>query len=840
VIISGQTFGEIMSDLLWIFVVLATVGVVSYKRYALQTSLFIVAVVLVLATLFGSLGIISWLVFAAIAIPLAYEPIRKDIISKKLLAFYKKVAPEMSETEQEAIDAGTVWWDGELFTGKPDWQKLHAIAQPRLTAEEQAFLDGPCETVCAMVDEWQINHVDADLPDEIWDYLKEQKFFAMIIEKKYGGLHYSAFAQSRVLQKLAGVSAVLSSTVGVPNSLGPGELLQHYGTQEQRDYYLPRLAEGTEVPCFALTGPEAGSDAGAIPDKGIIKKGMFDGEEVLGMSLTFNKRYITLAPVATVVGLAFKLYDPDGLLSDKKELGITCALIPRDTGGLQIGRRHFPLNVPFHNGPVSGEDVFVPLSYIIGGEKMAGKGWRMLMECLSVGRCITLPSSAAGGAKQLAMATGAYSRIRRQFRLPIGQMEGVEEMLARIGGSAYLMDAVTSFSTAGVDLGEKPSVISAICKYHLTEKMRIAVNDSMDIHGGKGICLGPNNYLGRAYQGTPISITVEGANILTRNMMIFGQGAMRCHPYVLDEIYAAQIKDKQEQLSVFDKTVWGHIGFAFSNTVRSIWYSLSGNRFSSTPFKDETSTYYRALQGYSSNLALLTDISMGVLGGSLKRRERLSARLGDVLSHLYLSSAVLKRYDEQGRLREDLPFVHWAMQDSLRQIDVAIDDFIRNFPVKPVAWMLRLLVQPFGKRFDKPSDEIEHQIAHILQNPCSARSRLGDGQYLTRVEGNLFGDLEQTLDNMIKVEPIFDRICKTLGEKLPMTELDKLADRALAADMISEEDAALMRETEAGRLRTINVDDFAPQELLMSTSSKVKKKTPAKKSSAKKGTATAA
>ena len=822
-----------MSDLIWFTLVLAVVGFCAYKRMNLQTSLVSVAGALALATIVGSLGFVSWLLFAVVAIPLAYEPIRKDIISKKLLAFYKKVSPEMSQTEQEAIDAGTVWWDGELFSGKPNWQKLHGIAQPKLTAEEQAFLDGPCETVCTMVNEWQINHVDADLPDDVWEYLKEHKFFAMIIEKKYGGLAYSAYAQSRVLQKLAGVSAVLSSTVGVPNSLGPGELLQHYGTQEQQDYYLPRLAAGQEIPCFALTSPEAGSDAGAIPDQGIIKKGTFNGEEVLGMSLTFNKRYITLAPVATVVGLAFKLYDPDGLLSDQEDLGITCALIPRDTEGLQIGRRHFPLNVPFHNGPVKGEEVFVPLSYIIGGEQMAGKGWRMLMECLSVGRCITLPSSAAGGAKQLAMATGAYARIRRQFRLPIGQMEGVEEMLARIGGNAYLMDAVTSFSTAGVDLGEKPSVISAICKYHLTEKMRTAVNDSMDIHGGKGICLGPNNYLGRAYQGTPISITVEGANILTRNMMIFGQGAMRCHPYVLDEIYAAQKTDRTEQLTAFDKAVWGHIGFAFANTLRSAWFSLSGNRLSSTPFSDDTSKYYRALQGYSANLALLTDISMGVLGGELKRRERLSARLGDILSHLYLGSAVLKRYDEQGRLHEDLPFVHWAMQDSLHQIDIAIDDFIRNFPVAPVGIVLRALVQPFGKRFDKPSDKVEHKIAHILQNPCSARSRLGDGQYLTRHEGSLFGDLEQTLDNIIKVEPIFDRICKALGKKLPMTRLDDLADKALAANIISEEDAALLKETEAGRLRTINVDDFDPQELLMSTSDKVKKKAAPRKRSAK-------
>lgn len=813
-----------MSDLTWFLIVLAVFSFVAYKRYALNTSIGILAATMVAGTIFGSIGIIGWLLFLAIAVPIAYEPLRLDYISKKLLAFYKSVTPELSETEQEAIDAGTVWWDGDLFSGAPDWQKMHAIAQPKLTREEQAFLDGPCEEVCAMVNEWQINHVDADLPDEIWAFLKEHKFFAMIIEKQYGGLAYSAYAQSRVLQKLAGISAVLSSTVGVPNSLGPGELLQHYGTKEQQDHYLPRLARGEEIPCFALTSPEAGSDAGAIPDQGIICKGKFNGEEVLGMKLTFSKRYITLAPVATVVGLAFKLHDPDGLLSDKKDLGITCALIPRDTEGLEIGRRHFPLNVPFHNGPVKGTDMFVPLSYIIGGEKMAGKGWRMLMECLSVGRCITLPSSAAGGAKQLALTTGAYARIRRQFRLPIGQMEGVEEMLARIGGNAYLMDAVTSFSTAGVDLGQKPSVISAICKYHLTEKMRDIVNDSMDVHGGKGICLGPTNYLGRAYQGVPISITVEGANILTRNMMIFGQGAMRCHPYVLSEMAAAQLEDKDEQLKAFDKAVFGHIGFAVSNTVRSLWFTLTRNRLSSVPFKDETATYYRSLQGYSANLAMLTDIAMGVLGGSLKRRERLSARLGDVLSYLYLASATLKRYDEQGRNKEDLPFLHWAMQDCLQKIDVAIDDFIRNFPSVPVRVYLRAIVQPIGKLNDKPSDEIEHAIAHMLQNPCSARSRLGDGQYIARVEGSLFGDLEQTLENMIKAEPIFDKICKSLGEKLPMTRLDELADKAIAANIISEEDAKLLKETEAGRLRTINVDDFDPQELLAATSDKVKKK----------------
>ncbi|MBU2976781.1 acyl-CoA dehydrogenase FadE [Alteromonas sp. C1M14] len=803
-----------MGELAWFLIFVVAACVAAYKRMSLTSTVSLLAGVMVLGTLFGEIGLLSWCLFLIVAIPLANGKLRRKYITTHLLRFYKKVSPEMSVTEQEAIDAGTVWWDGELFTGKPDWEKLHAIPKGRLTAEEQAFLDGPVDRVCAMVDEWQINHKDADLSPEIWAYLKEHKFFAMIIKKRYGGLEFSAYAQSRVLQKLAGCSAVLSSTVGVPNSLGPGELLQHYGTEEQQNYYLPRLAQGEEIPCFALTGPEAGSDAGAIPDTGVVCKGQWEGEEVLGMRLTFNKRYITLAPVATVIGLAFKLHDPDGLLGDTEQLGITCALIPRDIDGMKIGRRHFPLNTPFQNGPIQAENMFVPLDFIIGGPSMAGKGWRMLMECLSVGRCITLPSTGAGGAKSIALATGAYARIRRQFRIPVGKMEGVEEMLARIGGNAYQMDAVTRFSTVGVDLGEKPSVISAISKYHLTEKMRQVVNDAMDIHGGKGIMLGPNNYLGRGYQGAPISITVEGANILTRNMMIFGQGAMRCHPYVLAEIQAAALEDKDEQLYAFDNAVFGHIGFAIANKVRSAWFSLTGGLFHRTPFNDETARYYQLLQGYSANLAFLTDISMGMLGGELKRKERLSARLGDILSGLFLASATLKRFDEEGRLQEDAPLMHWAMQNTLFDIEEALDNFLSNFPNKAMGFALRLLVLPFGRRCKKPDDVLEHTVAHLLQTPSLPRTRLGDGQYLTREEGNLFGDLEQTLENVIAAEPIFDRICEKKAAKLSFTQLDLLADEALAQAWISEEEAALLKETEAGRLRTINVDDFDNDELV--------------------------
>ena len=814
-----------MQTLLWLLTLIVSIGAVSYFRLQLLHATLIVAGALFLGSLIGYVGELTWLLFLIVAVPLNMTSIRQQYLTTPMLKMYRKLMPEMSSTEQEAIDAGTVWWDGEIFSGDPEWENLHNIPQGRLSAEEQAFLDGPVEEVCRMVDEWDVHHKSADLSPEVWQYLKDNKFFAMIIKKQYGGLEFSAYAQSRVLQKLSGCNAVLSSTVGVPNSLGPGELLQHYGTKEQQDHYLPRLAAGEEIPCFALTSPEAGSDAGAIPDQGIICKGQWQGEDVLGMRLTFNKRYITLAPVATVIGLAFKLYDPEGLIGDQEELGITCALIPRDTDGLDIGSRHLPLNVPFQNGPIRGEDIFVPLDFIIGGAKMAGQGWRMLVECLSVGRVITLPSCSAGGAKTVALATGAYSRIRRQFKLPVGKMEGIEEMLGRIGGNAYMMDAVTTMSTKGVDLGEKPSVISAICKYHLTEKMRTTINDAMDVHGGKGVMLGPNNYLGRGYQGAPIAITVEGANILTRNMMIYGQGAIRCHPYVLKEMYAAANEDKSEALRQFDEAVFGHIGFATSNFFRSLWFSVSGARFLNAPFSDETSNYYRSMTRFSSNMALLSDIAMGVLGGELKRRERLSARLGDILSYLYIGSAVLKRYDDQGRQKEDLPLMHWAMQDCLHSLEVAMEDLLNNFPNKILGNSLKLVIMPFGKKYASPSHKLDHQIAKILQTPCAARSRLGDGQYLTREEGNRMGELEQILDDILASEPLYDKVCDAAGEKFPFTQLDLVASKGLELGVITDQEAALLRRAEKGRLNTINVDDFAPEELVMEQGKPKRKRT---------------
>ncbi len=802
-----------MDVLILCILLFAAIGIMAYYRASLIMFTAVLALILGVASFAGTVGIISWAVFLIIALPLNIGIIRQRCLTRPLLKLYRKIMPEMSSTEKDAIDAGTTWWEGDLFCGAPDWQKLHNFPVPRLSAEEKAFLEGPVEELLAMTDDWHITHERADLPPEIYQYLKDKGFFAMIIKKEYGGLEFSAYAQSCVLQKLTSKSMILSSTVGVPNSLGPGELLQHYGTPEQKNYYLPRLAKGLEVPCFALTSPEAGSDAGAIPDTGIICKGQWEGKEIVGMRLTWNKRYITLAPIATVLGLAFKLYDPEKLLGDKEDLGITCALIPVNTPGVKIGRRHFPLNVPFQNGPTQGEDIFVPLDYIIGGSKMAGLGWRMLVECLSVGRSITLPSNSTGGIKAVAMATGAYARIRRQFKLPIGKMEGVEEAMARIGGYAYMADASTSMSVGAIDLGEKPSVVSAITKYHMTERMRQAIIDAMDVHGGKGICMGPNNYLARGYQGAPVAITVEGANILTRNMMIYGQGAIRCHPYVLAELDAAQQDDIRAAVTAFDKALFGHIGFAISNFFRTLWLSVTGGAFSAAPFSDKTARYYKQMNRFSAALALMSDVAMGTLGGDLKRRERISARLGDILSMLYITSAVLKRYNDEGRPAQDLPLVQWACEDNLYRAQVALDELFANFPGRAVAAVLKRIVFPWGRTLRRPSDITDHQVARIMQSPGEARSRLGHHLYLTNEPNNQLGLLEQTLLDILAAEPIFDKVVKAAGKRLPFFRLNEVADLGLELKAITEAEAEKLRIAEKGRLHTINVDDFDPADL---------------------------
>ncbi len=754
------------------------------------------------------------LAFGLVSVPLNLDDFRRKKITAPLLGVYQKITPQISDTERTALEAGTVGFEGELFSGKPDWSKLLKQPKPELSVEEQAFLDGPVEEVCRMVDDWQITHELADLSPEIWDFVKKKKFFGMIIPKQYGGLEFSALAQSAVLQKLMSISGSLSSTVGVPNSLGPGELLLHYGTQEQRDYYLPRLADGREVPCFALTGPTAGSDATSIPDYGIVCEGEWQGAKVLGVRLTFDKRYITLAPIATLIGLAFQMHDPDHLLGDKEHIGITLALIPRDTKGLEIGRRHFPLNAAFQNGPLHGKDVFIPMSQLIGGADMAGQGWRMLVECLSVGRAITLPSNASGGVKMGAIATGAYARIRKQFGMAIGRFEGVEEALARIGGHAYAIPALSKATAAAVARGGKHSVPSAIAKSHATELGREVAKDVMDVHGGKGVQLGPNNYAGRSYQTAPIAITVEGANIMTRSLMIFGQGAIRCHPHVLKEMQAAQIPDYGTRLRAFDRELFAHIGFAISNAARSLVLGLTFAKIGGVPGDKYTKRYYRKLNRYAANLALVADTSMLLLGGKLKFKEKLSARLGDVLSNLYIASAMLKRYEDQGRPIADQPLLAWAFHDCAYRMQNALDGVLRNFPIRPAAWLLRALVFPFGRREVPPSDRLGHRVASILCAPNEARDRLAEWIYLTPSANNVVGRMNALLPEVIAAEPVERKFAKA-QKSGALKSLDAAAQLAEAEQLgaITSEERKLLERVRAATLEFIGVDDFDPAEL---------------------------
>ncbi len=786
---------------------------IGLRPWTIATALVIVATGYVAGA--STLAIaVPLVVLALFAGPLNLVDFRRRKISAPLLTAFQKVTPELSDTEQVALDAGTVGFEGELFSGKPDWSKLLKLPKPELSVEEQAFLDGPVEELCAMVDDWQICHELADLPPEMWAFLKTHKFFGMIIPKEYGGLGFSALAHSAVLQKMAGMSTTLCSTVAVPNSLGPGELLVHYGTQEQKDYYLPRLADGREIPCFALTGPYAGSDATSIPDYGIVCKGEWEGANVIGVRLTFDKRYITLAPVATLVGLAFRMHDPEHLLGDKPDLGITLALLPRDTAGLEIGRRHFPMNIPFQNGPVRGNDVFVPLAQLIGGPDMAGSGWRMLVECLSVGRAISLPSNTTGGARSAVAATGAYARIRKQFGIAIGRFEGVEEALARIGGYTYAISALSLETAAAVDRGEKPSVPSAIAKYHATERARDIAKDAMDVHGGKGVILGPGNWIGRGWQGAPIAITVEGANIMTRSLMIFGQGAIRCHPYVLKEMQALHIADYHEKLKVFDAALFGHIGFAISNAVRSLVLGLTFAKIGRVPGDAYTKRYYRKLNRYAAALALVADTAMLVLGGKLKFKEKISARLGDVLSNLYIASTMLKRFEDQGRPVTDQPLLAWAFHDCVYRMQDALDGVLRNFPLRPVAWVLRALVFPFGLREVPPSDRLGHRIAAILTAPNEARSRLMAGIYLTPNANNPIGRMNQLLPEVIAAEPVERKFLKAVkaGELTGYDYAEQLND-AVSKGVLSTAEGELLTRIRAQTFEFISVDDFDSADL---------------------------
>ena len=723
--------------------------------------------VLVLTLLFISVkGWMTWLLLAPLWIILLaaaalfnVKSLRLRFFMAPLFAWVKQTLPTISKTEQEALDAGDVWWEGELFKGNPNWQQMLDMPKTTLTDEEQAFIDNQVEHLCAMVDDWEISNVGHDLPKAVWDYLKKERFWGLCIAKQYGGLGFSAYAHSTIICKIASRSITAAVSTMVPNSLGPGELIFHYGTDAQKNHYLPRLASGEDIPCFGLTAPNAGSDAGAISDFGIVCKEMVDGKEVLGMRLTFDKRYITLAPIATVIGLAVKLYDPEQLLGQKEDLGITLCLMPAHTEGLIQGLRHLPLQSPFMNGPLRGENVFLPLDAVIGGTAMIGQGWRMLMECLSIGRGISLPALATGNAKLSYFSTGLYSKIRRQFKQAIADFEGVEEALARIAGHTYLLEAMRCFTVGPVCQQLKPAVASAIAKYHMTEISRQVVNDAFDVHAGKAVQGGPSNYLSSAYLGMPVSITVEGANILTRNLIIFGQGAMRCHPFVRQEVAAAAETDPVFALAQFDKLICAHLGYTLSNLARTFWHGLTGAAFVRTGQKGPLVKYYKQLTRMSAAFALISDATMMSLGGELKRKERLSARLGDILSQLYIASATLKYFHDENALPEDLPSVEWILQQCLYQMQIAFDEFFANFPQRILGGFLSFMVFPFDRSYKhRPKDKLGHQLVKAMTDSSTLRKRMTHFCYVSQDPKDKLTRLQTAFDSL----PLIKETEKTL------------------------------------------------------------------------------
>ncbi|MBV7377999.1 acyl-CoA dehydrogenase [Maritimibacter dapengensis] len=725
---------------------------------------------------------------------------RARTVTRPIFNWAKNALPTLSETESEALNAGEVWWEAELFSGNPDWSKLAAVKPPEFSAEEQAFFDGPVKDLCAMIDDWKINHEDGDLSAEVWDFLREHRFFGMIIPKDHGGLGFSAFAHSEIVRFISTRSVAAAVTVMVPNSLGPGELLHQFGTDEQKHHWLPRLADGRELPAFGLTSDEAGSDAGAMVDDGVVCHSEWNGEKVLGIRLNWAKRYITLSPVCTVLGLAFKLRDPDGLIGETEDIGITCALVPTDLPGVETGRRHIPSSTMFMNGPTTGKDVFIPLDHIIGGQEFAGKGWMMLMSALAAGRGISLPSMGCAAIALSAHTTGAYSRIREQFGLPIGKFGGVQERLGRLAADAYSMDAARRLTCAGLDEGRALSVISAIMKAHATFRMREALNDAMDVHSGKAVIDGPSNYLLPLYRAVPIGITVEGANIVTRSLIIFGQGGIRAHPHMLDNMLALQEEDRDTSLAKFDKSFWAHVGHSTRTVFRSWGRALTGGRFAPVPDAGAATPIYRTLSRWSAAYALTADLLFLTLGGNLKRMELITGRMGDVLSEMYILSAALKRWEDEGRQKSDLPVLEYAAADAFHNIQSTLDEVVTNLPVKWASWALRLFAMP-GATQRKPGDRIVAACSDLLYAPSDARDR---------IVGRLAKGCNR--DGVEVLDACFAKVTEMAPVMKRLRDADKTPEEALEAGLIS--DAEMSGIEEMSRLvdEVVAVDDYAPDD----------------------------
>ncbi len=798
-----------------VVILLIVVLGLAYIQVPIVLWTLVIGLVLFLLTIFGTLGYIflgiCWLLFIAAALFANLKKTRLRYFTKPVVKKMHRRMPAISDTEREAIEAGDVWWEKDLFCGRPDWKKFLALPQPKLSAEEEAFLNNQVETVCGMINDWEIINVRRDLSPEVWAYLKEERFFGMIIPKEFGGRGFSALAHSTVVLKIATRSISAAVDTMVPNSLGPAELLLHYGTAEQKSYYLPRLAKGEEIPCFALTGPEAGSDAGAITDSGVVCYGQHEGKEVLGIRLSWNKRYITLAPVATVLGLAFRLYDPDHLLGEQKNIGITLCLVPTSHPGVEIGNRHLPLHMAFMNGPTYGNDVFIPIDWIIGGLEMAGQGWRMLMECLSVGRGISLPALSTACGKLAFRVTGGYSKLRKQFNTSIANFEGVEEALGHIGGLAYFLESCRILTAGAIDLKIKPAIATAIAKYNMTEMARATINHAMDVHAGHGIQVGPRNVLAYPYICMPVSITVEGANILTRNLIIFGQGAIRCHPYILQEIELFSAESTPDRVEQLDKLLLSHVGYVLSNLVRNLWCGITGGKLLFSPVRGPIARYYRQFTRMSAALALLSDITMLILGGTLKRKERISARLGDMLSQLYLGSAVLKYFHDNGKPASDVNYVKWCSEKCLREIQLACDELLNNFPQPILGKVLRWIIFPFGTAYRLPKDRLNHQVVAAMLEPSAFRDRLTRYFYFDKNQDDPVNRIERAFEKAHEAEPIWKKFQNALrsGTLPRVGNFEDRTNAAIKAGVLSENEVNVLREFDALCKEVIKVDEFS-------------------------------
>jgi acyl-CoA dehydrogenase len=804
-------------DILYLLVLILTVLLLAYKRVPLLISMAImVGLTIGWTELRHLFHVPSWFRFAngIVAVTLigfSITPLRRLLISDRFYGLFRKALPRMSATEREALEAGTVWWEGEIFSGRPRWKSLLRVPAPALTEREQALVDGPVEELCRMANDWEICDTHRRLPGELWDFMCEHRMFGMIIPEAYGGLEFSAQAHSAVVMKLASRNLTSAITVMVPNALGPGELLLHYGTEEQKNHYLPRLARGEEIPCFALTSPTAGSDAASIDDVGVVCKGMHEGKEVIGLRLNWNKRYITLAPVATLIGLAFKVRDPDGLLGSEKELGITCALVPASTPGVEIGTRHMVVGAVFMNGPTRGKDVFIPLDWVIGGRERIGQGWRMLMQSLAAGRAISLPSLGVAGGKMAALMSGAYARIRKQFDIPIAEFEGIEEPLARIGGRTYRMDAARRLTLVALDQGQRPGVLSAILKYQLTEGNRQCINDAMDIHAGKAIVIGPRNYLAHGYQALPISITVEGANILTRSLIIFGQGAIRAHPWLLKEMDAAR-DPRPGARRAFDKALFGHVGYLLSNVVRACLLGFTGAAITRAPVRGPTARYFRQIKRLCAAFCFTADIVLLLLGGRFKFKEKLSGRLADALIHLYLGCAVLKRYEDDGRPEADLPLLVWAMDDSLYTIQESLKGVLANLPVPGVGRLARWLIFPLGSPYAQPSDSTGKDVARLLTTENPSRDRLTAGVYVSDADDSS-GRVHNAFHLALMAARAEHAVRNALKEPVTFENYERLVQKAVESGVITEEQATTVRLAEEAARAVIEVDEFTRAEI---------------------------